>query len=79
MNEYVHEEQTDQRPISNQVDFMELLDREMKKENSIAVKGGNKIKREKNKIYNENGEEIILHQCTMGCGRMFNPEVIEKH
>ena len=22
---------------------------------------------------------MILHECTMGCGRMFNPETIEKH
>ena len=43
------------------------------------MKGGAKIKRERNKIYNENGEEVILHECMMGCGRMFNPDAIEKH
>jgi hypothetical protein len=40
-----NEGEEDDRPISKEVDFMALLDREMKKENQIEVKGGAKIER----------------------------------
>ena len=31
MNEHEHEDIVDERPISNEVDFMELLEREIRK------------------------------------------------
>lgn len=45
----------DEKPISKQVDFMELLEREMKKQSTVETKNGGKIKREVNKIYDEKG------------------------
>ena len=52
---------------------MELLEKEMRKEGKTGKTG------KKDKIYNEKGEEVILHECRMGCKRMFNPDAIVKH
>jgi hypothetical protein len=49
----------------------------MKKEGAVSsVKRASSKREAANKIYDEHGEEIILHQCNMGCGRMFNQQTI---
>lgn len=67
-------------PLKANQDFFALLEREMAKENS---KGGNtrevKPAKKMASYDEEQPGDIELVECSKGCGRQFNSEVIAKH